>query len=75
MEKMSLHMSSAGRSRGMIICEEASDISYLGSTAADLSDAMVCTNVGEIRRVLGESMTRCVMSELCQADAEDYEGG
>ena len=53
----------------MTICEEAIDISYLGTLeAAGLSEAMGSTKVGEVRKELEKKCERLLMSVLCGED-------
>ena len=53
----------------MTICEEAIDISYLGTLeAAGLSEAIGSTKVGELRKELEKKCERLLMSVLCGED-------
>ena len=69
-EERTLHMASAEYHMPLITCEEPVDISYLkADCAVDLSDAIACANVGEIRHVLDRRLSPCMMAELCEEDS------
>ena len=54
----------------LITCEESVDISYLDQgCAADLSDAIACTKVGEVRHALDRRLSQCMMAELCEEES------
>ena len=51
-------------------CEEPVDISYLKTDwAADLSDAIACTNVGEVRHILDRRLSQRMLAELCEEES------
>ena len=59
----------------MWTCEEDVDISFLRSdTAADLSDAIACTSVGEVRHTLDRRLRECMLAELCEEEDGDRSG-
>ena len=65
-EEQTLHMTSMDYCIPLITCEESVDISYLDSEQArDLSDAIECTKVGEVRHTLDRCLSQCMMAELC----------
>jgi len=69
-EERTLHMASAEYYMPLITCEEPVDISYLkADCAVDLSDAIACTNVGEVRHVLDRRLSQCMMTELCEEES------
>ena len=70
-EKKPLHGASASYYMPMITFEEEVDVSYLEpGRAADISDSIACTNVGEIRHTLDRQFRQCMLSELCKDDDE-----
>ena len=72
-EEPTLHMISMDYCIPLITCEESVDISYLDSEQArDLSDAIECTKVGEVRHTLDRRLSQCMMAELC---GEDFSSG
>ena len=53
-ESSTIHLTSSDRCMPLITCDEPMDVSFLGSDyARDLSEAIACTRVGEVRRALG----------------------
>ena len=71
-EEKTLHVASENYYMRMITCEEEVDVSYLESgRAADISDAIVCTNVGEIRHLMDRQLGQCMLSELCDDESPD----
>ena len=51
LEENTRHIKTAEWHMPMITCEEPVDVSYLeGPRVAAISDAIACTNVGEVRR-------------------------
>ena len=68
-EEQTLHMTSLDYCLPMITCEEPVDISFLDSAKArDLSDAIGCSRVGEVRHILDRRLNQCMMAELCGED-------
>ena len=68
-ERKSLHVATQNYYMPMTTCEEEVDVSFLDSSrAADLSDAIACTNVGEVRHTLDRQLKQCMLSELCEDD-------
>ena len=66
-ETKSIHLTSVDRCMPLITCDEPADISFLGSDyARDLSDAMACTRIGEVRSALSECVKECLLAELCE---------
>ena len=59
------HVTTEYRHMPMIICEEPVDVSYVESYRADaVSDAVACTNVGEVRRHLNDQLRQCLMADF-----------
>jgi len=70
-EARTIHLASSKRCMPLITCDEPVDISLLDSDyAQDLSRAMACTRIGEVRQALGRRMDDCMMAELCE-DSKD----
>ena len=68
-ESSTIHLTSLDRCMPLITCDAPIDVSFLGSDyARDLSEAIACTRVGEVRRALGERVADCMMAELCEDD-------
>ena len=69
-ESKTLHLTSGDFYMPLITCDEPVDLSYLGTTGAqELSEAIACTRVGEVRRALMDRASDCLMAELCEDDA------
>ena len=68
-EEQTLHMTSLDYCLPMITCEEPVDISFLDSAQArDLSDAIGCSMVGEVRHILDRRLNQCMTAKLCGED-------
>ena len=69
-EQRTMHLVSKEIYMPLITCEEPVDISYLRSDlAADLSDAISCTKVGEVRSALDRCWSQCMMAEICEEES------
>ena len=68
-EEQTLHMTSLDYCMPLITCEEPVDISFLDSKKArNVSDAIKCTKVGEVRHTLDRLLSQCMMAEFCEED-------
>ncbi len=75
-ERSILHISSDKRVMPMITCEEPVDISYLGRHCTEaISDAIVCSTVGELRERLDNQLQACLLSELCEDNTPEGSHG
>ena len=71
-EERTLHVVSEDYYMPLTTCEESVDISYLKTDwAADLSDAIACTNVGEVRHMLDGRLSQRMLAELCEEESPD----
>ena len=69
-EKRTLHLASEEYYMPMTTCEESVDISYFKvGRAADISDAIACADVGEVRHLLDRQLGQCLLSELCEDES------
>ena len=69
-EERTLHMVSEDYYMPLTTCEESVDISYLKTDwAADLSDAIACANVGEVRHMLDRRLSQRMLAELCEEES------
>ena len=71
-EANTIHLTSLEYCLPLITCEEPVGISYLDSDyARDLSDAISCTRVGEVREALGRRVEEYLMAELCEDEGAE----